>query len=86
MKTNILFTDLVKNAIEKVESFQGTKKDLKIKLQMRLSCCGNCEHFKPHKSKSGYANGYWLDDGKCKFAIVTVVGDACNHFLERQLT
>ena len=45
-----------------------------------LRTCGWCEYFKFHKSKTKYANGYWLGDGKCKYCIVTVIGDTCKKF------
>ena len=45
-----------------------------------ITTCGWCKYFIPHKSKSGYANGYWLGDGKCKYQKVTVQGDTCFHY------
>lgn len=45
-----------------------------------IKTCGWCKHFRPHKSKSGYAFGYWLGDGKCKYEIVTVIGDTCENW------
>lgn len=47
-----------------------------------LSTCGWCKHFRSHKSNSGFANGYWLGDGKCKYKICTVMGDTCKRFEE----
>lgn len=44
-----------------------------------IKTCGWCKHFKRHKSKPGYAFGYWLGDGKCKHEIVTVIGDTCKY-------
>lgn len=44
---------------------------------MIIQTCGRCKLFCLHKSKTGYANGYWLGDGKCKFEKATVIGDTC---------
>ena len=54
-----------------------------------IATCGWCKYFKRHKSKTGYANGYWLGDGNCKqkkavfhplHGIARVEGDSCvNH-------
>ena len=48
-----------------------------------IKSCGWCKYFKEHKSKYRYANGYWLGDGKCKYEIVTVIGDTCNKWIKK---
>ena len=45
-----------------------------------MKTCGKCKFFKPHKSKSNYASGFWFGDGKCKFQKVTVIGETCKEF------
>ena len=46
-----------------------------------MKTCGFCASFKEHNSETGFANGYWLGDGKCsKDGSVTVQGDTCGEF------
>ena len=52
-------------------------------MESLIDVCGNCKHFKSHHSKTKYANGYWLGDGKCKYQKVTMVGDTCKKHQKR---
>ena len=58
-----------------------------MKQSSRVKTCGWCQYFKPHKSITGYANGYWLGDGNCKSSnkqlkqpIPKSMGDTCPDF------
>lgn len=48
-----------------------------------IKTCGWCKYFKPHKSKTGFANGWNLLDGKCKYTIATVIGDTCKQWRKK---
>lgn len=45
-----------------------------------METCGWCGLFKAHKSKTGFAGGWNLLDGKCKYRKATVIGDTCEHW------
>jgi len=50
-----------------------------------IKICGHCKYFKENKSRTRFANGYWLGDGKCKHTKATVIGDTCEHWERKYL-
>ncbi|GAI92188.1 unnamed protein product, partial [marine sediment metagenome] len=60
-----------------------------MKTESHIKTCGWCISFKPNKSISPFAGGWWIGDGKCTFPKTdtrfTVTGDTCENFKKNQM-